>query len=157
MRFRPVAKAAVLVLSAVALASCGGGSNSPSTPSTPPPASQSTITVTASAPTVAYSPREGYTYRLTVHTTITETAGLGANINYARLRLTKGGVEIERSEISSADLIVATGSNRLEARASRTMDLLFDCNAGNATGAILVFNFTDDNRNVLESSFTITF
>jgi len=135
----------------------GGGSGSPTTPNTPAAPTQANITVTAGAPTVTFSPRSGFSIRLTVRSTISESAGLGANINFVRMRFIRGGVEVERQEISSADLILQTGSNRLNASGSRTIDLIFDTNAETATSAILVYGFTDDRGNNLEATFTITF
>jgi hypothetical protein len=141
----------------VVLPGCGGGGSTPTSPATPAPATQARITVTATAPSVTLSPRPAFTYRITVPATITESAGLGANINYVRLREIYLGVEIERSEISSADLIVATGSNRLNASATRAISLIFDVNDDRATSGILTFNFTDDRGNTLAVDFTITY
>lgn len=156
IRQRVLAMAAAVLT--VVLPACGGGGGSnPTTPSTPPPATQARITVTASSPVVTYSPRQGFTYRITVPATITESAGLGANINYVRLRQIFAGSEIERSEISSADLIVATGSNRLNANQSRTINLIYDVNDGRASSGILTFNFTDDRGNSLNADFTISY
>src|SRR2546429_4561661 len=100
-----------------ALPACSGG-GSPTTP-TPTGPTQARITVTASTPVVGFSPRAAFTYRVTVPATIAEAAGLGANVNFVRLRQIFAGGEVERAEISSADLIAATGSNRLNASASR--------------------------------------
>ena len=145
---------------AVVLPACGGGSNSGgggTGPSTPAGPSQASITVGASTPTVSLSPRAGYTYRITVPVTLTETAGLGANINFLRLSLTLAGAEIERSEISSADLIASTGTNRLAASSTRTFNAIFDANAGEATGGLLIVNATDDRGNSLQATFAIAF
>jgi hypothetical protein len=113
---------ALVACSVLALPACGGGggTTAPSTPSTPAPPSQARITVSASAPVITTSPRNGFAFRVAVASTITEAAGLGGNINFVRLRFIAGGVEIERSEISSADLILQTGTNRLAAKSSRT-------------------------------------
>jgi hypothetical protein len=148
-----------LVTSVVlSLAACGGGgSSSPSTPSTPAGPTQARITVTAAAPVISASPRNGFAYRITISSTIAEAAGLGGNINFVRMRFIAGGVEIEREEISSADLILQTGTNRLNASASRTLNLVFDTNAAQATSAQLLYNFTDDRGNNLEAPFTVTF
>jgi hypothetical protein len=135
----------------------GGGGTTPTTLPTPAPPSQSKITVTAANPVVTLSPRAGFSYRITVSTTITESAGLGANINFIRLRQIYQGVEIERSEISSADLIVASGSNRINASATRNLSLIYDVNDGRATSGILTFNFTDERGNTLSTDFTITY
>ena len=148
----------LLACSVLALPGCGGGGgSSPSAPSTPPPVTQAKITVTAAAPQVSASPRNGFAYRITISSTIAESAGLGGNINFVRMRFIAGGVEIEREEISSADLILQTGTNRLNASSSRTLNLIFDTNAAAATSAQLIFNFTDDRGNNLEAPFTITF
>jgi hypothetical protein len=85
------------------------------------------------------------------------SAGLGANINFVRLRQIFAGVEIERSEISSADLIAATGTNRLNANQTRTINLIYDVNDGRATSGILTFNLTDERGNTLAVDFTITY
>ena len=66
-------------------------------------------------------------------------------------------MEIERSEVRSADLILQTGTNRLDASSSRTLNLIFDTNAARATSAQLLDNFTDDRGNNLEAPFTVTF
>src|SRR5947199_7879027 len=105
----------VLACAVVGLPACGGGgggTSAPSTPSTPAPATQAKISVTATAPVISGSPRNGFAYRLTLTSTIAETAGLGGNINFVRMRFIAGGAEIEREEISSADLILQTGTNR---------------------------------------------
>ena len=152
---RLVGPLVVAVLTAV-LPACGGGGGSSTSP-TPTGPTQAKITVTAGAPVVTFSPRAGFTFRVTVAVTITESAGLGANINFIRLRFIAGGVEIERQEISSADIILISGSNRLNASSTRSFNAIFDTNAEAATSGILVFNFTDDRGNNLESTFTITF
>jgi hypothetical protein len=137
----------------IVLPGCGSSSSNPAAPTGP---SQARITVTASA-TVSLSPRAGFTYRVTVPVTMVESAGLGANINYARLRMTLSGVEIERSEIGSADFVSQTGSNRLNANQSRSVTLNFDVNDPRSTAAILEINFTDDKSNTLTATYTITF
>jgi hypothetical protein len=131
-------------------------SNSPAAP-TPTGPSQARITVTASAPLLAFSPRVGFAYRITVPATISEGAGLGANMNFVRLQQMFRGAEIERSEISAADLVVATGSNRLNANGTRTIDLIYDVNDGRATSGILTFGFTDDRGNPQSVDFTVTY
>ena len=113
--------------------------------------------MTATAPTISSSPRAGFSLRLALTATLAESAGLGANINFVRMRFILGGVEIEREEISSADLILQTGSNRLNASSSRILNLAFDTNAETATSAQLIFNLTDDRGNTQEAPFTITF
>jgi hypothetical protein len=150
-------KVAFVVVAVGTLAACGGGGDAGPTPVASPTVSQARITVTATAPTITLSPLPDFTFRLTIPVTIAESAGLGANINFIRLSLIRGGVELERQEISSALLISQSGSNRLAASATRTFQLLYDVNAGTATSGILTCNFTDDRGNNQSASFTITF
>jgi hypothetical protein len=146
---------AAATLVPLALSACSGNSTSP----TPAPAgpSQARITVTAAAPLTTLSPLVAYNFRTTFNTTVTEAAGLGANINFIRLALTRGGVELERQEISSSALISQSGTNRLNASATRNLPLIFDFNNGSVTGGILTFNFTDDRGNVLAVDIPFTF
>ena len=149
----------LVACSLLALPSCGGGNgtSSPTTPAAPTGPTQARVTVTAAAPVISVSPRNGFAFRIAISSTIAESAGLGGNINFVRMRFIAGGVEIERSEVSSADLVLQTGTNRLNASSSRTLNLIFDTNAAAATSAQLLYNFTDDRGNTLEAPFTVTF
>ena len=151
LRFR----LAAVTLVPLALTACSGNSTSPS----PAPAgpSQARITVSASAPITTLSPLLAYNFRTTFSTTVAEAAGVGANINFIRLSLTRAGVELERQEISSSAIVSQTGSNRLNASATRNLPLVFDFNNGSVTGGVLTFNFTDDRGNVLAVDFPFSF
>jgi hypothetical protein len=148
--------ACLLVLAAVT--ACGGSSSSsnPVGPSTPTVA-QAKITVSAAAPTFSLSPLANFNYRVVIPVTITESAGLGANINFIRLSQIANGAEIERQEISATNLISQTGSNRLSASTTRSFTLTYDVNDGRATTGQLDFNFTDDRSNTGDALFTITY
>ncbi|HJZ76551.1 MAG TPA: hypothetical protein VKE51_32675 [Vicinamibacterales bacterium] len=130
--------------------------DSPAAPSPTGP-SQARISVTASAPLLAFSPRPGFAFRITVPATITESAGLGANIDFVRLQQMFRGVAVERSEISAVDLIAATGSNRLDANSTRNINLIYDVNDGRATSGILTFGFTDDRGNPQAADFDVSY
>jgi hypothetical protein len=145
---------AAVTLVPLALAACSGNSTSPSPA---PTASQARITVSAAAPITSLSPLAAFNFRTTFNTTVAEAAGVGANINFIRLALTRGGVELERQEISSSALVSQTGTNRLNASATRNLPLVFDFNNGSVTGGVLTFNFTDDRGNVLAVDFPFTF
>jgi hypothetical protein len=147
---------AAVTLVPLALGACSGNSNSTS-PSPAPTASQARITVTASAPATSLSPLAAFNFRTTFNTTVAEAAGVGANINFIRLALTRSGVELERQEISSSAIVSQTGTNRLNASATRNLPLVFDFNNGSVTGGVLTFNFTDDRGNVLAVDFPFTF
>lgn len=144
------------ILLAIVLPACGGGSGPTPQPSPAGP-TQANITVTcqgtgAAGNLVIASPRSGFTYRIVWPCTIVESAGLGANINFVRMTLTKPSVIVEVVEISGNDIVTATGSNRINASATRTANIGFDFNAGDATAGVLQFNFTDDRGNVLTAN-----
>ena len=151
-------RAAVLTLAlplALGLVGCGSSTGPTSQPTPIPGPSQANITVTCSAYTVSGSPIGGFAFRLSVPCTIRETAGLGANLNYVRLRLLLGGSEVERQEIGASDIIRAAGTNRVAANGTVNGNFIFDFNRGDATSAILDFNFTDDRGNNATASFTL--
>jgi hypothetical protein len=150
-----IALAGLLV---VPFAACGGGGGGGTTtgPSQPTGPSRANITVTCGSYSLSLSPLAGFNYRISFPCTITEAAGLGANLNFVRASFTLGGVEIERQEIGSNVIIAVNGSNRLPASGRLQGNFIFDFNAGNATGGRLEFNFTDDRGNNLSATFTFT-
>jgi hypothetical protein len=147
-----IALAGLLVVPFAACGSSGGGTPAPN----PVPAgpSRASITVTCSAFTLTLSPLQGFNYRISFPCTITESAGLGANLNFVRASFTAGGVEIERQEIGANTIIAVNGSNRIPASGRLQGNFVFDFNAGNATGGRLEFNFTDDRGNNGSGTFT---
>jgi|SRR4051794_7766349 hypothetical protein len=146
---------AAVTLVSLAVGACSGNSTSPTPAPTGP--SQARITVSAAPPVTSLSPLAAYNFRTTFNTTVAEAAGVGANINFIRLALTRSGAELERQEISSSALVSQTGTNRLNASATRSLPLVFDFNNGSVTGGVLTFNFTDDRGNVLAVDFPFTF
>jgi hypothetical protein len=140
-----------------AVTACGGSSSSSPTAPTTPTVTQAKITVTAAAPTISISPLANFNYRIVVPVTVTESAGLGANINFIRLSQIFGGAEIERQEISASGIVAQTGSNRLAAGSTRNFNLTYDVNDGRATSGQLDFNFTDDRSNTQDAFFTLTY
>ena len=152
-RLQVVACLAVLA----AVAACGGSSGSSPAAPTTPTVTEAKITVTAAAPTVSVSPLANFNFRIVVPVTITESAGLGANINFIRLSQIANGAEIERQEISASGLTAQTGSNRLAAGSARNFNLTYDVNDARATSGQLDFNFTDDRSNTQDAFFTITY
>ncbi len=149
MRYRSVAAAVVLL---VGLVGCGGGgSTTNSTPpvTTPPAPSQASLTVTMTGRgVIGYSPYACCNYRIQIPLTIKESAGLGANINYARLSFIRSGVERERQEISSADVVAQVGTNHIAARGNWNLTMKFDFNEDNFDTLTLIVNFTDERGNV---------
>lgn len=147
-------KMVLALWSVLVLSSCGGEGGSPTSP-TPTGPRQATITVSCGQYDVSFSPRVGFSFRLTAPCTVTESTGLGANMNFVRLNLTLGGVLVERHDISSADIMVQTGSNRLNASQARSSSYTWDFNRGDATGGTIEFGFTDDRGNNLVATFTL--
>jgi hypothetical protein len=150
------ALAVMLVLPALLLASGCSDDDSPTTPDTP---SQAVIVVILRDAVIAPSPEAGFRLRLTARAALRETAGVGANINFVRLSILRrvGDPEvIEVQEVSPAEIVEQTGSNRLEANATRDLLVAFDYNSQPGAG-ILTYDFTDDLGNNLEADFVIDF
>jgi hypothetical protein len=150
---------ALTLAAALGLPACGGGNDPTPVPTPTPGPSQARLTVTcqgtsAAAGLVTASPRAGFSFRIVWPCTIVESAGLGANINFVRMRLTSGGTTLEIQQISGNDIVAASGTNRINANQTRSANIQFDFNAGDATGGSLDFNFTDDRGNTLEATIT---
>jgi hypothetical protein len=85
---------------------------------------------------------------------ITETAGVGARINFIRLQLLRSGVEVERSEVG-ADLIVP--DNRIDPSSTTRIDVRLGFNSRVADlDGIFSVSFTDDRGNVIDISMSFT-
>lgn len=153
---KTVFRVATALALAVALQACGGGGNGPTPQPTPAGPTQASIRVTCSPYTLSNSPRVGFDLRISFPCTIVESAGLGANINFVRMRLQLNGLDVERQEINANDVIAVQGNNRLSASQTRTGNFIFDFNRGDATGGVLEFNFTDDRGNALSASINFT-
>ena len=149
----------ILTLALVAsLATLGcGDSNGTSTTPTPqaPAVTQARISVVAANPVLTFGTTANF--RVTFDLTMTESAGLGANIIFIRIEPRLAGVIVERQEIGSAAIISQTGSNRLNASSSRSANVTIEFNNGNANDILLTVGFTDDRGNNLTAPFTITF
>lgn len=147
------------ILLAIVLPACGGGSSTPNPVPTPAGPTQANINVTcqgtsAAGNLVTSSPRSGFSFRIIWPCVITESAGLGANINFVRMTLTRPTVILEVVEISGNDIVASTGSNRINASSTRNANIGFDFNAGDATAGVLQFNFTDDRGSVLTATIS---
>ena len=79
---------------------------------------------------------------------ITETAGVGASINFIRLQLLRDRVEIERSEIG-ADFIEP--DNRIDPSSTTRIEVQLGFNSElTDLEAIFTVSFTDDRGNLIE-------
>jgi hypothetical protein len=144
-----------VALALAGLAACGGGGGGGSTtaPTAPTGPTQASITVTQTGQAqVCVSPLASFNLRLAIPIRITESAGMGANFNFIRLQLLRGGVEIERQEVGSTSIIAGLGSNRLAASGNVSAPLRMDFNSSNFDNFNLLFNFTDDRGNVLQAN-----
>jgi hypothetical protein len=141
---------AFVLLAAAFLPSCGD--DGPAMPSGP---SQATITVTQTGQAqVCVSPSATANLRLRAPIRITESAGLGANINFVRLSLFRGTTEIERREVTAAAVTSGLGTNRVAANGTVTATLSIDFNSSDFDTFRLDFNFTDDRGNVLQATLS---
>ena len=114
-----------------------------------PVVTQARVTVTQpSTAQLCLSPLNEFFFRLRLPVRFTESAGLGVNVNFVRFSLLLGATEVERREVTAAQL-QALGAQRVNASATVNAVLGFDFNADpDAFDTVrLEFNFTDDNRN----------
>jgi hypothetical protein len=137
---------------ALVMAACGGGSN-PSAPTSVSPASASAtppkahVTVTLGLDTVAgpsLDPRYAAYVRFTSN--LTESAGLGATLNYVRGEFYESGHLAERYDVTADELATESGSNRIEAFASRSLVVTLRHNAP-CDMIRITFQLTDDKGN----------
>lgn len=150
--------AALLVLG---IFSCDGDSptngtsmTSTTTTSVMPPAQ---ISIEISDP-AAFSSGMGNLFLFNL--TMTESAGTGANINFARLELLRATGEVEEvQEIGSNVIVAASGDNRLEGNTSETVEVTFFFRATVKKGRQLrvTVGFTDDLGNDIQPTETFTF
>jgi hypothetical protein len=137
---------------ALAMAACGGSSD-PSAPTTVSPSSVSAtppkahITVTLGLDTVtgpSLDPKYAAYVRFTSN--LTESAGLGATLNYVRGEFYESGHLAERYDVSASELVAESGSDRIEALSSRSLVLTLRHRAP-CDMIRITFQFTDDKGN----------
>ena len=146
--------AALALVLLVGLPGCGGGGSGGGTGTTGTTGGTPVVTaarVTVTQPSTAqlcFSPLNEFFFRLRLPIRFTESAGLGANVNFVRLSMLLGATEVERREVTAAQL-QALGAQRVAASATVNAVLGFDFNADPDTfdTVRLEFNFTDANRN----------
>ena len=153
----PVMLAFLLALTA----GCGGDSNGSTTTPTPtttstPQASQASVTVQVLG-FGALGSDQGNLFAIRLR--LTESAGVGVNINFIRLEVFRATGEFEeRQEIGAGQITSQTGSNRLAANSTRDLDpVLFTFNATIKSGRTIrvTVGLTDDLGNNLD--FTADF
>jgi len=145
---------AVLLIASLPLSGCGGGGTDPTpttTTTSAPAVSRADISVEVLG-FAAVGSGQGNLFAIGLR--MTERAGLGANINFIRLEVFRATGEFEeRQEIGANDLIQQTGSNRLEARATRELNpVVFTFGATIKKGRTLqvTVGFTDDRGNRID-------
>ncbi len=137
---------------AIVLVGCGGGS-SPSAPGPSSPIARAIILVTqTSVGRVGLSQRPSYLLRLSLPVEIRVTNNTACNLNYARLRLFRSGVEIERAEVTANDIVALAGTNRLTNDRGLTFTIVFDFNSSQFDSAAILLGATDAAGNSIEST-----
>jgi hypothetical protein len=134
------------------LPACGGGGGSPggTTPVTQPPVARASITMAqTTVGQICISPVPNKVLRIKLPMRITESAGLGFNINAIRLSLFLGATETERAEMTANAIIAIRGSNHVNARGVVDITLSHDLNAsvGSYDSIRYLAQFTDDRGN----------
>lgn len=130
---------------------CGGGSSSSTSSPTSPIARAILLVTQTSVGLVGLSPSPGYTLRLSLPVEIRVTNNTACNLNYARLRLLRSGVEIERAEVGASDIIALAGTNRVTNDRGLPLTIRFDFNSTDFDSATILLGATDDAGNSIES------
>jgi hypothetical protein len=133
------------VLAAMVLAAACG-SESPTAASAPAETSAPKADITvAVGPDAVSGPSLDPEYRSYVRFTasMSEAAGLGAHLNYVRGDFYEDAALVDRYDFGAAQIIEETGSNRLEARSTRSLVVLLRWNAP-CDLIRVTFQFTDD-------------
>ena len=147
-RWRKRACCAVLLCGAA----CGDGLFILPSQATPPPAEgtaeRAILSVTFVGDPAVVVPGASKNADFIATLNITETAGVGARINFIRLQLVRDRVEIERSEIG-ADFIEP--DNRIDPSSTTRIEVKLGFNSSIADlEAIFTVSFTDDRGNLIE-------
>jgi hypothetical protein len=133
-------------------AGCGGGS-SPSASTPPVPITRAIILVSqTSVGRVGLSPRAGYLPRISVPVEIRVTNNATCDLNYARLRLFNGGVEVERAEVTAEDIVRLAGTNHVGSERGLPITIAFDFNSTTFDNITIVLGATDNGGNTIEST-----
>ena len=141
----------ISVLAVMALAAACGSGGSPAGPSSPslvvdmsavPQKAEIDVTLGLDA---IYGPsaEPGYTSYVRFTSAMSESAGLGAHLDYVRGDFFQNDVLVERYDLGAARIIEETGSNRLEAGGSRSFVVMLRFSAP-ADLIRATFHFTDD-------------
>ena len=147
----------VMLVACLVVAGCGDGTTTPTemptttTTSAPTGPNQASITTNITNPVVF---TEMGVQVFTFDMEINESAGLGANINFARLELFRAtGEFLERKEIGAGAIAAGVGDNRIEGGTTEAVSVLFTFTSAIKTGrsVVLTVNFTDDRGIGLET------
>ena len=129
-------------------AGCGDGLFELPSQATPPPEEGADLSVTFVGDPAIVIPGASKNADFIATLEITETAGVGASINFIRLQLLRDRVEIERSEIG-ADFIEP--DNRIDPSSTTRIEVKLGFNSSIADlEAIFTVSFTDDRGNLIE-------
>ena len=136
-----------LALLALALVLPACGSKSPVTPTPPPavatPAPNAVVIAAGSGALVLHpSAVPAFTLAMATPIRIQETAGGAADWNFARISFFRRGQEIERAELTAADIRNA-GFSRIPANSNEVYTVLFRFNSDNFDDLLITLGFND--------------
>jgi len=133
-----------LMLSVLALPSCGGGGGSTTpTPTTLPPVPAVSIATSGSGNAVLHPSLDSrFFFALETPIRIQESSGGTADWNFARIQFFRNGRENERFEIG-ADVIDRAGFKRIAARSNQVYTVVFRNNDENFDDLTITLGFSD--------------
>lgn len=152
----------LITVGLIAALGCNGGNNGPDTVTTTTSSIAGPSSAKISAEVVDFgllsSSGSGALFGLQIR--LTESAGVGAHINFFRLDVYRATGEVEESsEVGASDIVAGIGNNRLEPNSTWENVVIFFFRATIKKGRQLVVtvNLTDDKGNRHELTATFVF
>lgn len=136
------------------LVGCGGGGGSTPTNNNQATFTKGLITVDQTAVgVIGLSPRPDKVLRISVPVSVRALNDIPCDLDYARMQIYVGGVEIERSEMSANDIIRQAGSNHVAQGNPLAFTIYFDfSHTGVINNLVMYLRATDTKGNVIDTT-----
>ena len=142
-----------VALLALGLVGCGGGGGGSSSPTATSPITRAIILVSQpSVGLVGLSTNPAYLLSLRLPMEVRVTNNTTCDLNYARLRLFKAGVEVERAEVTADQIVTLAGTNRVTNDRALALTIVFGFNSTDFDNATILLGATDAAGNAIEST-----
>lgn len=148
----------VFMAGVMALAGCGGGGSSPTAPA--PTAAVLSVTENPN-PIIAGQGAQGFALSAIFNVVVTESAGIGANVNFVNVTLRDAttGVEVGTVNLGANQIVQDAGSNHVPAKGTLTIPnfaILYTLPLGGRQATLTIaLQMQDDAGNVVNRTLTV--